>query len=254
MISKNVILLICVFLSLHSHAQREKLGKAIGEQLKSDQQAQEGQKQVDQIDAKTQELLDEYRIVLRKIENTQIYNEQLEKLIVSQEEEKVSIAEQIDSVNVTNQEIVPLMISMVQTFSDFIEADIPFLAEERARRAKSLEKMMNRADVSTSEKFRRIMEAYQVENEYGRTIEAYRDKITDSKGQSKTVDILRIGRLSLLYQSLDGKEQGLWDETQKQWVALGRSARKKIRDALRVARKQAAPDMLMIPLLISEKE
>ena len=78
--------------------------------------------------------------------------------------------------------------------------------------------MMSRADVTISEKYRRILEAYQVELDYGRTLEAYEGKL-GSGDDARTVQFLRVGRVALLYQTLDGKETGYWDARQEE---LGR--------------------------------
>jgi hypothetical protein len=107
--------------------------------------------------------------------------------------------------------------------------------------------MMGRADVTTSEKFRRIMEAYQIENEYGRTIEAYRASLV-AGGRESTVDFLRFGRIALLYQTLDGLEAGVWDQTNGRWEPLNSGYRSAIRAGLKIARKQAAPDLIRLPL------
>ena len=101
---------------------------------------------------------------------------------------------------------------------------------------------MSRADVSVSEKYRRIVEAYQIEIEYGRTIEAYQGKVGD-----KTVDFLRAGRVALLYQTLDGKETGYWDADAKKWVQ-DNDYEDAIEAGLKVAKKQAAPDFIVVPV------
>jgi hypothetical protein len=111
----------------------------------------------------------------------------------------------------------------------------------------ALRSMMERADVTTPEKFRQIMEAYQIENEFGRTIEAYRASLTIGDKET-TVDFLRFGRIALVYQSLDESLSGRWDQESRSWVALDSSYRSALRQGLRIARKQAAPDLINLPL------
>ena len=108
---------------------------------------------------------------------------------------------------------------------------------------------MHRADVTEAEKYRRIMEAYQIENEYGRTIEAYRASL-QLDDRETTVDFLRFGRIALVYQSLDETQAGRWDQTMGSWVPLDSSFRSSIRHGLRIARKQAAPDLIRLPLAV----
>lgn len=106
---------------------------------------------------------------------------------------------------------------------------------------------MTRADVTNAEKFRRIMEAYQIENDYGNTIEAYRANI-ELEDEISSVDFLRLGRVALYYQRLDGSETGYWNNTDKRWEELSSEYRNSIRQGLRIARKEAAPDLLTLPV------
>ena len=107
---------------------------------------------------------------------------------------------------------------------------------------------MERADVTIAEKYRRILEAYQVETEYGRTIEAYRDEVTVDD-MTRTVDFLRIGRVSLYYLTLDSMEAGIWNEG---WQVLSNEYRQPISQGLKIAKKQLPPDLLVLPVKAAE--
>ena len=229
-----------------ANAQEAKLKNTQGEQIKVDNAARAHQSKVT-TDDKTKEIIDEYRATLRKIENTKVYNQQLRNLIDSQNKEMVSMREQIEEIKTTNKEIFPLMHRMISNLEQFIDLDVPFLPEERTRRLTQIKDLMNKAKVSTSEKFRRVIEAYQIENEYGRTIEAYKglQKVEDKE---LTVDFLRVGRISLVYQTLDGKKQGFWNQTERKWEPLSSSYRKPIQQGLAMARKQAAPSLMKLPV------
>ena len=127
-----------------------------------------------------------------------------------------------------------------------MQLDVPFLVEERAKRVATLQEMMGRADVTFSEKYRRILEAYQVEMEYGRTIETYEGWL-GSGDDARTVNFLRVGRVSLLYQTLDGKETGDWDAEKKGWVVDEHYAHG-FKEGVAVARKTRAPELLIVPV------
>ncbi|MHA7835154.1 MAG: DUF3450 family protein, partial [Algiphilus sp.] len=94
---------------------------------------------------------------------------------------------------------------------------------------------------------RQVLEAYEIELEFGNTIEAYKGT-QQINGETLEVDFLRIGRIALFYQTLDGTKTGRWSEEQDQWVELGASYRNPVRDAIRVARDLTAPDLLTLPL------
>ena len=230
-----------------AHGQEQKLKDTQGAQMKVDQAARNSQERVTKMAEKTKSLLHEYRAHLRKIENTKVYNAQLRKLIQSQKEEMVSMTNQIQEVKKTSQGIVPLMLRMTNSLEEFIKLDVPFLPEERQGRLNQIKQMMDKAKVSTSEKFRRVLEAYQIENEYGRTIEAYRG-LHSLEGKELTVDFLRVGRISLVYQTLDGRKRGFWDQANRKWKNLTGPYGKAITQGLRTARKQQAPQLMTLPV------
>jgi hypothetical protein len=107
--------------------------------------------------------------------------------------------------------------------------------------------MLERSDVTVAEKFRRLLEAYEIENDYGRTIEAYKGSL-EVDGASREVDFLRIGRTILLYQTVDAEIFGMWDRNAREWVSLPAEYRNQIRAGIRMAHKQIAPDLLLLPI------
>lgn len=239
------MMLLLMMMPIMSYAGN--LEQAIDTQVKTDLAAQKSQQQIDNLSDETRQMLAEYRETLRQTESLQAYNNQLEKLVTSQQKELNSITLQLRNIEITQRDIVPLMLKMIDAMAKFVELDIPFLPEERQQRVEQLQALMQRADVTVAEKYRRILEAYQVETEYGRTIEAYQGKLT-ADDNIRTVDFLRIGRVSLYYLTLDAQEAGIWDQKSGQWQQLDNEYRQPIVQALKVARKQLPPDLLVLPV------
>lgn len=223
------------------------LDEAIDTQVDTDVAAQQSQEKIDKLADETTDMLAEYREVLRQTQSLRAYNDQLDKLVNSQRAELESIGRQLKNIETTQRDIVPLMTKMVEVLEQFVALDIPFLQQERNNRVVALKTMMGRADVTLAEKYRRIMEAYQVETEYGRTIEAYQADLPGAE-DDRTVDFLRIGRVSLYYLTLDGREAGIWDTANQQWQVLPDDYLQPIADGLKVARKQLPPDLLTLPV------
>jgi hypothetical protein len=99
-----------------------------------------------------------------------------------------------------------------------------------------------------------VIEAYQIENDYGRTIEAYKGTV-DINGTPQEVDFLRIGRVSLAYQSVGGQYTGAWDLEEGRFIEVPPAQFKtQIAQGLRVARKQVAPDLLVVPVTAPSEE
>jgi len=193
--------------------------QVVGENNKANVAAKQSQSKIDSISQQTDKLFNEYKVVSKEFDGLRVYNTQLEKQIANQLKEMESINSSIDQVTVIERQIVPLMLRMIDGLKQFVELDVPFLQEERDERISNLDQLMERADVSVAEKFRKVIEAYQIESEYGRTIEAYRGTI-DIAGNQREVDFLRIGRVSLMYQTDDSKFSGIWDNERKEKTGL----------------------------------
>ena len=210
--------------------------------------AQQSQQTVDKLSEERRALFNQYKAVLKEVEGLKIYNKQLSKQILNQRAEMERINRTIEGVTVTQRQIVPLMLRMIEGLKQFVALDIPFLKDERENRISRLEELMDKSDVSVAEKFRNVINAYQIENDYGNTIETYSDTraINDRDLQ---VTVLRVGRISMVYQTPDGKYFGYYDKDQQGWVDLdGSSDRSYIDNAIKVANKQIAPDLIILPV------
>jgi len=232
-------------------AYAEPLNDAINTEQAINNSAINSQKTINKLSDKTQKMLEQYRSTSHQTETLITYNKHLKDLLDSQETEKASLEQQLIDIENTQREIIPLILRMLDNLDQFISLDLPFLPEERKQRLTKLKAMMVRADVTHAEKFRRILEAYQIENDYGNTIEAYRADLT-LNGGSSSVDFLRLGRVALYYQRFDGSETGYWNKEQKQWQTLSEDYRNAIRNGLRIARKETAPDLLTLPIPAAE--
>lgn len=211
-------------------------------------QARQSQARVDALTEETNNLISDYRTVLKEIEGLQVYNQQLEKQVSNQDREMTEITASIDKVTVIERQITPLMMRMIDGLEQFVSLDLPFLMKERRDRIQNLREMMDRADVAASEKFSQVLRAYQIENEYGRTMESYTEEI-DIEGTSRIVDVLKVGRIVLVYQTSDGEETGMWDASKSAWVPLEDSYITPVRNGIRMARKQLSVDFLTMPIV-----
>lgn len=207
----------------------------------------QSQSRIDNIVEETDSLEYQYKRVLKEVDGLKVFNTLMEKQIDRQEADIALLNEAIDEAQASRRQMRPLMLRMIEALDLFVEADAPFLLDERRARVAGLTELMGRGDVSVAEKFRKVLEAYQIENDYGRTIEAYKASV-DHEGGVLEVDVLRIGRVALIYQTADLGATRKWDREARAWVDLEGSYRNQVRMGLRVARKQVAPDLLLLPV------
>lgn len=205
------------------------------------------QQEIDKLDERSKKLYFEYKDTLNEYNSLKRYDDQLSNIINSQIKEIENINNQIESLDTINIDVLPLLDSMVNSLEKFISFDIPFLIEERQARVNELNELLSRADISTSEKFRKIFEAYQIEANFGRTIEAYSSYI-DIKGEAKAVEFFRLGRIGLFYRTLDGNDSGYWNSNNSSWEHVGSKLSDSIKSALDVANRKTPPNFITLPI------
>ena len=228
--------------------------QSVDQVLEADQRrlslAQASQERINSIVEGTRSLEDQYRGVNKEIDGLKVYNRLMRAQVDGQLATLEDIGLSMDQVDVINRQIFPLMERMIDGLRQSISLDIPFLMDERTQRVNDLEQIMERSDVSVAEKFRKVMEAYQIENEFGWTGDYYTQSLT-IEGVTRSFNMLRIGRIGLYFQSDDAKVTGRWDNAAREWV-LDNSSRNEIRKGLRMARQLIAPELISVPVPAAE--
>ena len=208
-VTQKIVYVSLILFTIPMILPAQTLSQILGTQTERTLIAQESQVRVDKVVTQTRSMEDQYRATLKEIDGLLIYNKLLELQIENQERVKVDLEQSIANVAIVNRQIVPVMTRMIDSLDQFIVLDVPFLNKERTDRVNGLKELMSRQDVTVAEKFRKVTEAYQIENDYGRTIETYKDTL-EVDGAFLELDFLRIGRIALMYQSVDGKRSGVW--------------------------------------------
>jgi len=188
--------------------------------------AQQSQERINTIVEGTRSLEDQYRAINKEIDGLKVYNRLMTAQTSGQQAVLEDIALSMDQVDVINRQIFPLMERMIDGLGQSVKLDVPFLMEERTDRIDNLRSIMERSDVSVAEKFRKVMEAYQIENDFGSSSEWYTQSLT-LDGATRSYNILRIGRIGLFFQSDDASD---------------------IRTGLRMAKQLIAPVLIVIPV------
>ncbi|MGJ8663227.1 MAG: DUF3450 domain-containing protein [Marinicella sp.] len=241
-LTKGLVVLALMVTSFAGFAQ---LQTAVQVVTNANNAAENSQKTVDRLSDQTEELLVQYRTVLSEIESLTVYNQQLESVVNDQNSQIQGMNAQMTELESTNRAVVPMVIEMVDMLRKIIEADVPFRINDRLNRVGDLENMLNASNVTTSEKYRKVTEAYQIELDYGRSVSTYQ---ADIDGGVK-VNFLQIGRTALLYQTLDEKKSGWYNTQSRRFEELPDRYNSSIKEGIRIAAKQAAPNLVGLPIL-----
>jgi hypothetical protein len=201
------------------------------------------QSRIDSTERQTDKIVNEYKVVAKQVEGLKLYNEQKRIQIKAQLELMDKLDDQLDQVVVMQRQIPPLAQRMLESLENFINLDTPFRIEERQNRIDLVRASLAKPKVTASEQVRQVLEAYNIEAEYGRKIDSYEATV-----EGKVVNILVVGRIGMFYQTKDETETGVWNNDSQSWEIID-GYRRPVRDGIRMAKKLAPTDMLTIPVL-----
>ncbi len=238
-ITTSIVLMLLV-----SSINAQQLNTAVQVAVNSNNASANAQVRIDKLNDQTDDLTGKYRVILNEIESLRGYNKQLETVVGDQREQISSMNSQMTTLEQTNREVVPMIIEMVDALGKIVEADIPFKKDEREKRVAKLENLLGK-DVTTAEKYRKVTEAYGIELDYGSSVDSYGGALPGGK----KVDFLRVGRTTLIYQTLNQEVSGWWNANLNKFEILDRKYNDEIKEAIRVAKKQASPNLAGLPVL-----
>ena len=244
--NKTFLSIVLVFAVANVNAQQ--LKTAVQVAVDTNQASAAAQVRIDTLSNQTDNLTSEYRNLLNQIESLRAYNNQLENVVNDQREQITAINLEMTTLEQTNRAVVPMIIEMIDSLGQLVKADIPFKLEDRENRIMDLEKMLSNSDVTTAEQYRKVTEAYSIELDYGSSVEAY----TGNLPSGKQVDFLRVGRTTLVYQTLNQEVSGWWNPVKNDFETLDRKFNSEIKEAIRIAQKQASPNLAGLPVMGAE--
>ena len=234
-------------LTASNFASADALSELQKAEAKTFKASKQSQQKISNIYEQTLTLLGDYRITVDEAETLSQYNDHIQLMVDDQIANIKSLEDQIGSIEKTKQGIVPLMYKMIDTLDKFVELDIPVSIVSRKERVKNLRDLLGESDTSVSEQFRMVLEAYEIEANYGTVFAAYQGEL-DLGDRTITADFVHMGRISLVAQSLDMKNVWVWNNESRGWEELGDEYLKPIKDAIAMARNQLPKNLTKLPI------
>lgn len=228
-------------------ALADKTDDIVNRGLNRQQSATESQKRIDDIADATDKVVSQYHQQRKVVEGLQIYNDRLRRTLTAQEEAMGRLEKSIEDASLIERQIVPLMLKMIDGLDTFIKADLPFQIEDRSARIERIRGYLDNANISAAERFRQVLTAYSIENDYGKNIGIFTETLNLPDG-NLTVNVLQVGRTGLFFQTLDGELSGYWDKENRQWVNLDSSHNEGIAQAIRIVQDKESPNLMELPL------
>ena len=198
--------------------------------------------------------INEYKTILTQTDSTTLFLSKLDLDLKSQALKKNVLLEQIAKTPANRKAVIPMMLRMAAELERSVEEDMPFLLTQRREDIQNLKKILAAPDALPGEQYTQLLKAYKREVEYGKILHAYEGPHPNKAGQR--VDFLGFGRIALLYMSKNEKDIGYYhlDESGKasSWKPLRTKNALAIRQAIRVARSEAAPELVLAPVNITQ--
>ncbi|MEP3891152.1 MAG: DUF3450 domain-containing protein [Hellea sp.] len=207
------------------------------------------QQRVERLDDEADTAIREYRAVLQQSDNIALFVAQQDIYLQSQKSEIASLRRQLGTVEQIKQGMSPMMLTMAAEIEDSIKADLPFNLTERLARVDRMKNTLADPEVSPAEQYRQVLNAFKIEVSFGQGIDSYEGAHPTKPGN--IVNFLRYGRVSLVYMTKDESEIGRYNLETRSWDVLSGVDSVSIRQAIRIARKEAAPGIVYAPVVVS---
>lgn len=244
-IAKHLLLAGAAVLAFSTPANAQ-LEEALRTAKSSTAASAASQARVEKNDDDADSMLREYRAVLQQIDNIQLFVDKQDIYLKSQAKEITSLTNQLGNVENIKRGMVPMMLRMTAAIEDSVAGDMPFLLNERRDRLERLKEVLSNPAVSPAEQYRQVLNTYKIEVSYGQGLDSYEGAHPTKDGMK--VDYLRYGRLALVYMTKDENDIGYYDMQSKSWKPVPGNQALSVRQAIRVANEEAAPEVVMAPM------
>jgi hypothetical protein len=208
---------------------------------------QNTQRDIEKWSEKKSMLNDEYDLLVENEKRLIIEHKHLIQEFEAMQNRIIDLGNQIMSMEQISEKLKPFLYDIYVRLLDSVDQGAPFLKEERSERLGNLKKTLDDTQIVLGEKFRKVMEALFIEVEYGNTVEVYQEKIL-LNNENILVNVLRLGRISLFFETLDHQTSGYFDLAENQWKSLPQSANRDIRIAMEIGSKRRPADIVTLPL------
>ena len=209
------------------------------------------QKRIDNLSDETDKIIVQFHQQRKIVEGLKLYNDRLRRTVEAQEVAKSELARSIEEASLIERQIVPLMLRMISGLEIFVAADIPFKLGERKERLDRIRGYLTNANISAAERFRQVLDAYTIENDYGTSLAVYSDTL-NLGGNDLTVNVLQVGRIGLYYQTFDGQVSGYWSKANGAWEELDSSYNAGITKSIRIVEGKETTDLMDLPIIAPE--
>ncbi|VVS94528.1 DUF3450 family protein [Desulfoluna spongiiphila] len=163
------------------------------------------------------------------------------------EEEAARLDEEIAKASHLTEGLSPLIASETKRAARVVTHSLPFLKSERETRFSALAEWVKAPATKQAEKLERLLELFTIETQFGHTSEAWQEEI-EVAGEPITVQLLKVGRLSLYYLTLDEKGCGVFNPKTGAFEPLPANCVTHLKKAVALAQRERSAELVSLPI------
>jgi hypothetical protein len=221
------------------------LDEALRVARQSTQEGAQAQEQITQLATAADNAEGQYLAAQEQIESQRIFLDQQRVFLLSQQNELNALRTQLERVGSIEVDLAPMLLDMYVALEEFINEDLPFQMDVRQERLSNIQTSLGDANISAAERYRLLLNAYEIEMGYGRSLRAYSEEI-DVDGVPQAADVLQIGRVALIREI--GGNFDILTQDNREWRPVPGSMAVDVERAFRIAREVTTPEVFTAPL------
>ncbi|WP_233205300.1 DUF3450 domain-containing protein [Alkalicaulis satelles] len=221
------------------------LDEALRVARQSTQDGAQAQEQINQLADAADNAERQYLATREEIESQRIFLEQQRVFLLSQENELTALRSQLERVGSIEVDLAPMLLDMYVALEEFIDSDMPFQLDVRRTRLDRIQTALGDANISAAERYRLLLNAYEIEMGYGRSLRAYSEEV-EVDGTPQEANILQIGRVALV-RDIGGRLE-IMTQDNRDWRPVSGSMAVDVQRAFRIAREVTTPEVFTAPL------
>ncbi|MCC5995662.1 MAG: DUF3450 domain-containing protein [Oceanicaulis sp.] len=221
------------------------LDDALRTARQSTQEGARAQEQITQLADAADNAERQYLATREEIESQRIFLEQQRVFLMSQENELTALRSQLERVGSIEVDLAPMLLDMYVALEEFINEDMPFQMDVRRERLERIQTALGDANISAAERYRLLLNAYEIEMGYGRSLRAFTEE-TEVDGAPQAAEVLQIGRVALI-RDIGGNLE-IMTQDNREWRPVPGSLAVDVQRAFRIAREVTTPEVFVAPL------
>lgn len=179
---------------------------------------------------------------------TQFQLERTQRYLLSEKKNTAVLQENLAQAGKTQNTLAPFLEVLYLDLENHVKSDLPFAGEERNKRLAFIRSSLDDPTARLSDKFGRLLEAIQIESDYGYSVDVTQEVVQDIKGGPEQVFVFRLGRLGLFRLMEADSHVQKYTKATGEWQDISKPNIGELRKAMEISRKKRVTTLVELPV------